>query len=566
MADTAALVVALSAQLTKFEKDMQSAVGIADKSVAKINRSFEQINIAHGFDKALNFLKGGVIGAAISEAVQKIVETLDKAGEIGEIAERIGISTDALQTLEVALEESGGKAENARQALEKFGDAIGDAANGSTYLGKILQANGVLLKDQEGNLKSQDDLLQEYAKLVVNAGSSQEQLMLVTEAFGRRAGPAMLLVLKQIAEQGLPNMIEKTKDSGAVLDKEMIKRADDAADAWKRAARVIFVEFTETIIKGIDLAKAALDGFLTLLEKATGFQVKAPDASIFAGQDTGKGTGISIRPGGSTTPNVPTDRKTIIPPKNKDPIQQQIESINKHIAALNADAEAVGLSAGAQERLRVEAQLTQAILANDRSPAAYAAQIRQVGEAAEAAANRLAERRFTFNEIASASRELGSALSEAFKGAIIDGQKFDEVLSNLVRRLESKAFDKLFDLAFAPQGAATGSVFTQLITALTGKAGGGAVSGGSPYVVGEKGPELFVPGRSGMIVPNKVMAKGQPPSSRNLNVSVDVTGANGDQAIEDAVNRGVQRAVQQSVSIVNTTAPGRQLRYAQLGT
>jgi hypothetical protein len=38
------------------------------------------------------------------------------------------------------------------------------------------------------------------------------------------------------------------------------------------------------------------------------------------------------------------------------------------------------------------------------------------------------------------------------------------------------------------------------------RANGGPVSGGSPYIVGEKGPELFVPGRSGSIVPNGAMA------------------------------------------------------------
>ena len=34
---------------------------------------------------------------------------------------------------------------------------------------------------------------------------------------------------------------------------------------------------------------------------------------------------------------------------------------------------------------------------------------------------------------------------------------------------------------------------------------GGPVSGGSPYMVGERGPELFVPNRSGMIVPNTAL-------------------------------------------------------------
>jgi hypothetical protein len=40
------------------------------------------------------------------------------------------------------------------------------------------------------------------------------------------------------------------------------------------------------------------------------------------------------------------------------------------------------------------------------------------------------------------------------------------------------------------------------------RASGGPVSGGSPYIVGEQGPELFVPGRSGTIVPNHAMSRG----------------------------------------------------------
>jgi phage-related minor tail protein len=41
---------------------------------------------------------------------------------------------------------------------------------------------------------------------------------------------------------------------------------------------------------------------------------------------------------------------------------------------------------------------------------------------------------------------------------------------------------------------------------LPGKAVGGPVSGGSPYIVGERGPELFVPSNSGAIVPNHRLA------------------------------------------------------------
>jgi phage-related minor tail protein len=40
------------------------------------------------------------------------------------------------------------------------------------------------------------------------------------------------------------------------------------------------------------------------------------------------------------------------------------------------------------------------------------------------------------------------------------------------------------------------------------RAAGGPVSGGSPYLVGERGPEMFVPRSSGAIVPNHRLAAG----------------------------------------------------------
>jgi phage-related minor tail protein len=43
---------------------------------------------------------------------------------------------------------------------------------------------------------------------------------------------------------------------------------------------------------------------------------------------------------------------------------------------------------------------------------------------------------------------------------------------------------------------------------VTEKATGGPVSAGSPYIVGERGPELFMPSGSGTIIPNNQMGMG----------------------------------------------------------
>lgn len=53
-----------------------------------------------------------------------------------------------------------------------------------------------------------------------------------------------------------------------------------------------------------------------------------------------------------------------------------------------------------------------------------------------------------------------------------------------------------------------------------GKAAGGPVMGGTPYIVGEKGPELFVPNGNGSIVPNNRLSGGG-----NTIINLNVSGA-----------------------------------------
>ena len=56
-------------------------------------------------------------------------------------------------------------------------------------------------------------------------------------------------------------------------------------------------------------------------------------------------------------------------------------------------------------------------------------------------------------------------------------------------------------LAVAAQVAMLASV-KGLISSLPGRAAGGSVSSGRPYMVGERGPEVVVPGSSGTVIPN----------------------------------------------------------------
>ncbi len=61
-------------------------------------------------------------------------------------------------------------------------------------------------------------------------------------------------------------------------------------------------------------------------------------------------------------------------------------------------------------------------------------------------------------------------------------------------------------------------------TQYQGRAGGGSVNKDQAYMVGEKGPEMFVPSGSGKIVPNNQMGSGQPV---NVNFNINTVDARG---------------------------------------
>jgi hypothetical protein len=156
------------------------------------------------------------------------------------------------------------------------------------------------------------------------------------------------------------------------------------------------------------------------------------------------------------------------------------------------------------------------------------------------------------NQIIALSRTLGDAFSESFRGIVDGSMSAREALANLFQRTADHFLDmaaqmiaaqlrmqavKLF-MSFFPSTGGGGfgvtpsisdtstyaSAFNDpnFISGLTPKALGGAVGAGRPYMVGERGPELFVPGAQGNIVPNNAMG------SSNIVVNVDASGSSVD--------------------------------------
>ena len=106
-------------------------------------------------------------------------------------------------------------------------------------------------------------------------------------------------------------------------------------------------------------------------------------------------------------------------------------------------------------------------------------------------------------------------------------------------------------------GNVGGKTVTSGLFGLLGFANGGNPPVGKPSIVGEKGPELFVPRTSGTVIPNDKLGGG---GSTNISVNVDASGSSvqGDNESGKELGRLISVAIQSE--LLKQRRPGGLLR------
>ena len=150
------------------------------------------------------------------------------------------------------------------------------------------------------------------------------------------------------------------------------------------------------------------------------------------------------------------------------------------------------------------------------------------------------------NQITGAASAIGDAFSQSFINAITGATTAKQALADFFKSVASYFLDmakqiiaKMITIAIlnvvtgllpGGSGGSGGDLNLAEVSKYSGvgadtrvptpddfRANGGPVSANQPYIVGERGPELFVPSRSGSIVPNDRLGGGD-----NVSVVVNV--------------------------------------------
>ncbi|MCO6050835.1 phage tail length tape measure family protein [Mesorhizobium sp. RP14(2022)] len=219
-----------------------------------------------------------------------------------------------------------------------------------------------------------------------------------------------------------------------------------------------------------------------------------------------------------------------------------VEGAERTIASLKAEQAAVGLTAEAAAKLRYETDLlNQAQQKGITLTAAQKAELSGLaGEMASIeAATKKAQDALDF------ARDVTGGFFSDFKQGIEDGkgiwQSFADAALNALDKIVDKLLNDVMDAMFqtaTPGGQSVGGGLLSWITGAFGgrgtnagstalggipwaqdtfRANGGPVSAGRAYIVGEKRPEVFVPNRSGTILPRVPSANNNQPAAGNQN-------------------------------------------------
>jgi hypothetical protein len=615
------LVAVFEARLSQYEKALARARKKSDDEFRKIERRGQQMTTALaglGSRGVLLPLIGQLTAVLAPMAlVASGMRAIGEASDLAKFADTVGIGIEALQGLRFGFQLAGADAQTFRRGIEEFTDKIGDAATGNTRLTQILRANGVALRDSNGEIRDSESLLRDYADLVANARTEQEKLVLVTEAFGSRGGKRFVIALSQ-GRAGLEDMQRSAKESGRVLREDLVRDAEKLQDEYDKIIETLKVKwqsFFLTVAKG---SKSLLDGinstdyakgtyhrqvadlarqadidnlrdrairtreeFIKLDEKIQKLyadiwkleqnaegkppglmdqvrteldrQINSTQAELekvarlyselVAEIKRLQGIGMS---GAEPPPYPPPTREqwdalinraspkrpTVIPPASEDQLTRAIRQGREQVAMIEAETQALrGLNPLVEDygfQLTYARTQQQLLNAAKQAGIAITPQVEKSIQrlAMETAAateqqNRLIK---TQDELRQQWQELQSLTKDVMSSFISD-LKEGTSAAEALRRALSRVADKLLEMSLTNLTKSifnTGTGANLLNFFIPGLAAGGTAYGGKPHLVGEKGPEIFVPGRTGTVIPNSGLKRVPSASGGTTVLNVDM--------------------------------------------
>lgn len=585
----------LSAQSAAFAADMAKASRSLNTNVARMNRRIQ--SMGRSFNAVLGII--GLVGGATG-LVLLTKNAIKSADAIGQVADKVGFTTSALQELRFAAQTTGVAQNTLDMALQRFSRRVGEAAQGGGELKGILDQYNIAVKDSAGNTRNINDVLGDLADAIKNADSSQERLRISFKAFDSEG--AALVNLMRKGASGLDKFRKRARDLGLVLSDNLIREAQRAQEQIDIMTKSIGVQAQRAFVALAPTIIAVGNAFAEVTPKITRFvesmlplellsrkgltanlkELNAELKTLSEVQRKGGGGFLVARNLRKARAELEKEIAQVTELRDKlaAPFSFPVEEtnfgtiVNEHALSVGVlfdtveDYENALTRANAATMLTGEAARIATAGIDDLDASVRGAEftfirttnaIEQTKLEIEDFDAAVKEAQLTFEQIKFAedfdkarasSAQFAGIVASGFTQGIFAGEKLSDTLANIGRRLAAAIVQALLfraimaSLGFPGQGTIPNIVPAPVPTGdVNSLALGGPVRPNTAHLVGERGPELFVPRGAGNVVPNNQLGGG------GITIIMDNRGAfaGAEHKIGAAVRTAVQVAVRQAV-------------------
>jgi len=213
-------------KVTDTVKQSTSSVDALKKKLSSINVATKIAAVAAGMHIVGSVVRG--IGNAIGSVVNAVDGFATNADTIAKFSRNVGLSSVQLQQWRYAAERSGMSTENFDKSLRKFSVNVSKAAGGEKKQLDLFNALGVSLRKQNGELKSNNQLMLEVADAYKKIGNAQDRLRVSEELFGK--GGTGFGTMFEGGSAGIQELLNRRARIGGMITEEDAQNAEKFKD------------------------------------------------------------------------------------------------------------------------------------------------------------------------------------------------------------------------------------------------------------------------------------------------------------------------------------------------
>jgi len=194
-----------------------------------------------------------------------ITKSIETADAIGKTADKLGVTTTALQEYRYAAERSGVETKTLDMALQRFTRRTAEAAQGKGELRGVLEQYNIAVRDAAGNTRATEAVFRDLADVIQRTTDPAERLRIAFKAFDSE-GAALVNMLRD-GSAGLEAFGEKARGLGVILDDDLIRGSENAKDAMDDLGKVIQVNFSKVVLENVESITAAVETLANAMSK-----------------------------------------------------------------------------------------------------------------------------------------------------------------------------------------------------------------------------------------------------------------------------------------------------------